>query len=214
MVPRAVLVVWVTIDNIGVLWLVILCSDLVSQQVCDMVRIMQAVWQTQSTGQSGRCRVLQNMENWSIIQAYQIAVKPSKAATLPVGKMKAQEKQAFGEYVKAWRGRLAKQTSEQRMQAQHLREVAQCCAERLVQDFGASRVYLFGSLLEDDVVHDRSDIDLAVEGLDGRLYFKALRVVWSLLPAGVELDLVLLESSWPGLAERVKTEGVLLDAAA
>jgi predicted nucleotidyltransferase len=84
----------------------------------------------------------------------------------------------------------------------------------LVQDFGASRVYLFGSLLEDDVVHDRSDIDLAVEGLDGRLYFKALRVVWSLLPAGVELDLVLLESSWPGLAERVKTEGVLLDAAA
>jgi predicted nucleotidyltransferase len=83
-----------------------------------------------------------------------------------------------------------------------------------VQDFGASRVYLFGSLLEDGVVHDRSDIDLAVEGLDGRLYFKALRDVWSLLPAGVELDLVLLESSWPGLAERVESEGVVLDAAA
>jgi hypothetical protein len=53
-----------------------------------------------------------------------------------------------------------------------------------------------------------------VEGLEGRLYFKALQELRRLLPAGVELDLVLLESSWPGLAERVKTEGVLLDAAA
>jgi predicted nucleotidyltransferase len=84
----------------------------------------------------------------------------------------------------------------------------------LVQDFGARKVYLFGSLLQDDLVLDRSDIDLIVEGLEGRLYFKALRDLGGLLPAGVELDLVLRESSWPGLAERVQTEGVLLDAAA
>ena len=134
--------------------------------------------------------------------------------TLLEGEMKAQETQAFGEYVEAWRERLARQVSEQQMWAQHLREIAQSCAEHLVQDFGASKVYLFGSLLEDDLIHDRSDIDLAVEGLEGKLYFKALRDMWELLPAGVELDLVLLESSWPGLAERVKTEGVLLDAAA
>jgi hypothetical protein len=50
--------------------------------------------------------------------------------------------------------------------------------------------------------------------LEGKLYFKVLRDVWRLLPAGVELDLVLLEQAWPGLAERVRTEGVLLDAAA
>ncbi|MFC2015336.1 nucleotidyltransferase family protein [Chloroflexota bacterium] len=128
--------------------------------------------------------------------------------------MKAKERQDFGDYVEAWRGRMARQASEQRVQAQHLRGIARSCAEHLVQDFGASRVYLFGSLLEDDLVHDRSDIDLAVEGLEGRLYFKALRGVRSLLPAGVDLDLVLLESSWPGLAERVEAEGVLLDAAA
>jgi len=35
-----------------------------------------------------------------------------------------------------------------------------------------------------------------------------------LLPAGAELDLVMLERAWPGLAERVRREGVLLDVAA
>jgi predicted nucleotidyltransferase len=157
---------------------------------------------------------LQNIENWGIIQVDQLPVKPWKTVTLLVEKMTDQEAQAFAEYVEAWRGRLAKEVSEQEMWAQHLREVARSCAEHLVHDFGASKVYLFGSLLKDDLVHERSDIDLAVEGLEGRLYFKALRDVWKLLPAGVELDLVLLESSWPGLAERVESEGVLLDVAA
>jgi len=128
--------------------------------------------------------------------------------------MRAQETPAFEEYIEGWRRRLARQASEQQMRAQRLREIARACARRLVQDFGARKVYLFGSLLVDDLVHDRSDIDLVVEGLEGRLYFKALQELWRLLPAGVELDLVLLESAWPGLAERVKTEGVLLDAAA
>ena len=128
--------------------------------------------------------------------------------------MKTQEIHAFGVYVEAWRGRLASQALEQQRRARRLRQVAQSCAEHLVRDFGARRVYLFGSLLADDWVHDRSDIDLAVEGLEGRLYFKALGDLSKLLPAGVELDVVILESSWPGLAERVKAEGVLLDAAA
>jgi len=119
----------------------------------------------------------------------------------------------FREYVEAWRERLAWQESERQMWARQLQEVARACAHRLVRDFGARKVYLFGSLLDQEWVHDRSDIDLAVEGLKGRLYFKALSEVWKLLPAGVELDLVLLEGAWPGLAERVKTEGVLLDVA-
>ena len=128
--------------------------------------------------------------------------------------MKRMDDRDFGGYVDAWRERLATQEGERQVWAQYLREVAQACARLLVLDFGASKVYLFGSLLEEGVVHDRSDIDLAVEGLEGGSYFEALSEVWKLLPAGIELDLVLLERAWPGLAERVKTEGVLLDAAA
>ena len=128
--------------------------------------------------------------------------------------MVTQEPRDFGQYVEAWRERLARRQSERQIRAQHLREVAHACARRLVQDFGARKVYLFGSLLEQDLVHDRSDIDLAVEGLERELYFTALRVVWALLPPGVELDLVLLEHARPDLARRVRTEGLLLDAAA
>ena len=117
----------------------------------------------------------------------------------------------FSGYVDAWRARLARQEGERRIRVQHLREVARACARRLVQDFGAREVYLFGSLLDEELTHERSDIDLAVAGLEGRLYFKALSSVWKLLPAGVELDLVPLEQARPSLAERVKAEGVLLE---
>ncbi|MFN2230419.1 MAG: nucleotidyltransferase family protein [Anaerolineae bacterium] len=119
----------------------------------------------------------------------------------------------YSEYVEAWRKRLAQEESERRMRAKRLREVAQACAHHLVEDFGARKVYLFGSLLGEDVVHSRSDIDLAVEGLEGARYFEALSALWKLLPAGVELDLVPLEDAWPSLAEQVSTEGKLLAVA-
>jgi len=128
--------------------------------------------------------------------------------------MDGQERKDFREYIDAWRGRLAQQQSERRMRARQLQKVAQACARHLVKELGASRVYLFGSLLEEELVHDWSDIDLAVEGLPRSLYFRALRDAGKLLPEGVELDLVFLEEAWPGLAERVRTEGVLLDVAA
>jgi predicted nucleotidyltransferase len=73
----------------------------------------------------------------------------------------------FSEYVDAWRIRLARRELERRIRVQQLREVAQACARRLVQDFGAREVYLFGSLLDEELAHERSDIDLAVEGLGG-----------------------------------------------
>ena len=124
------------------------------------------------------------------------------------------DQQDFQDYVMAWRERLAQQAGQQRVRAQDLQQIARACARLLIQDFGARKVYLFGSLLDEERVHDRTDIDLAVEGLDGKLYFKALSEIWKLLPAEVELDLVRLERAWPALAERVTREGKVLDVAA
>lgn len=126
---------------------------------------------------------------------------------------KMSEQDDWSEYVEAWRARLAKKEARRRRQTVHLRQVARACARRLIRDFGATRVYLFGSLLEASLVHDRSDIDLAVEGLKGQRYFAALSEIWSLLPPGVELDLIRMEGAWPSLGERIKAEGELLDAA-
>lgn len=117
----------------------------------------------------------------------------------------------YQEYVQAWRKRWAKREQDRLDRAKELRQVARECARRLVRDYHAERVYLFGSLLNDDRVHARSDIDLAVEGLDGDLYFRALADLWKLLPEGAELDLVPLEQAWPSILERVQTEGIVLD---
>lgn len=52
-------------------------------------------------------------------------------------------------------------------------EVARRCAQILKQDFGASRVVLFGSMLNLEQMWWGSDIDLAVWGLPEEDFFKA-----------------------------------------
>ena len=127
--------------------------------------------------------------------------------------MDTREMSDYAEYVIAWRARLVDRERRRDERVLRLRQAARDCARCLVRDFGAKKVYLFGSLLDGSLVHNRSDIDLAVEGLDGGAYFKALRDLGTLLPDGIELDLVPLEDAWPELAERVRMEGALLDVA-
>jgi len=83
---------------------------------------------------------------------------------------------------------------------------ARACAELLKSRFGATRVILFGSLVGQGPWHDRSDIDLAVEGLVPADYFRALSTCWELLPQGINLDLVPLEDARPELRARILGE--------
>jgi predicted nucleotidyltransferase len=119
--------------------------------------------------------------------------------------------QDYQTYIQAWRKRWAKEERERRARAEQPRQVAKVCAQRLVKRHRVKRVYLFGSLLSQDLVHSGSDIDLAVEGLEGDVYFRALADLWRLLPPGAELDLVPLEQAWPSVVERVRTERIRLD---
>ena len=83
---------------------------------------------------------------------------------------------------------------------------AQACIELLKSRFGAKRVILFGSLAGQSPWHDRSDIDLAVEGLSPADYMRALSACWELLPEGVDLDLVPLEDARPEMKARILGE--------
>ena len=87
---------------------------------------------------------------------------------------------------------------------------AQECAHLLYENYGVSKVYLFGSLNDPERFHDRSDIDLVVDGLPPRLYFKALAELWRLLPPGMQLDLIPFEDADSEIHERVVKEGVPL----
>lgn len=86
------------------------------------------------------------------------------------------------------------------------RYLAERCAELLRRRFGAKRVILFGSAAGDAPWHNRSDLDLAVEGLRPEDHLRALNACYELLPPGLELDLVPLESAWPEMRSRILGE--------
>jgi predicted nucleotidyltransferase len=57
----------------------------------------------------------------------------------------------------------------------------------LVGEFGASRVYLFGSLAREGRFHERSDVDLAVEGIAPERFFKAWAAAGACSDVPIEL---------------------------
>ncbi|GMV43072.1 MAG: hypothetical protein AMXMBFR64_47880 [Myxococcales bacterium] len=87
---------------------------------------------------------------------------------------------------------------------------ARSLARRLVEGFGASRVWLFGSLVWGHP-DDASDLDLAAEGLAEESYFRALAAL--LRDSAVPVDLVRLEEAPPSLRERILEGGLLLEGA-
>lgn len=87
-------------------------------------------------------------------------------------------------------------------------EVARQGARLLKEDFGASRVVVFGSLLDADRIYPRSDIDLAVWGMDPKLYFKAVACLQDLDPE-FGVDLVEPETAYPHIREAI-SQGVAL----
>ncbi len=89
---------------------------------------------------------------------------------------------------------------------QQAEQAAEACRKVLEEQFGARRVYLFGSLAGHSPWHSRSDVDLAVEGLAPERYVSALSALWELMPEGLELDLITLEDAPPELAARIRGE--------
>ncbi len=88
-------------------------------------------------------------------------------------------------------------------------EVARQGARLLKEKFGAKRVVLFGSLLDLKRMHQRSDVDLAVWGLDERYYFRAVAGLLDIDPT-FSVDLVEVEHARPHILEAINTTGVEL----
>jgi len=78
---------------------------------------------------------------------------------------------------------------------EELQKLAKRCVSVLKDKYKAKRVFLIGSLVK-GFVHERSDIDLAVEGLPPDLYMEALTELWDILPEGVELNLIPFEDAF------------------
>ena len=84
-------------------------------------------------------------------------------------------------------------------------ELARKAAAILKEEFGASRVVVFGSLIHRELFHSRSDIDLGVWDIQG--YFRAVSRLMDLDPE-IEIDLVPVEDARPGILAVIEQEGV------
>jgi len=97
----------------------------------------------------------------------------------------------------------------QAQRAQRAWTLAQQAAALLKEQFDARRVVLFGSLARRDFFHRRSDVDLAVEGIRSRDFWRA----WSALDTlgcEFEIDLVDVETASSALRLQIEREGVEL----
>lgn len=92
-----------------------------------------------------------------------------------------------------------------------LREQVLRVVPRIAAEVGATRVWLFGSLAWGGF-HDRSDVDLAVEGLaPGERDAFGGR---ALMAIDAPVDVVLFETAPEGLRDRIRREGELIWEAA
>jgi len=92
--------------------------------------------------------------------------------------------------------------------ARDARHEAQRLSQLLAAEFGAKRVYLFGSFAWGPEMLPDSDLDLAVEGLlHGKLVFAHARLSSQ---SYYTVDLVLLERLPERLRSRILKSGILL----
>ncbi len=88
-------------------------------------------------------------------------------------------------------------------------EVARLGATLLKKKYGAKRVVLFGSLLDLKKMHEDSDVDIAVWGIEERQYLRALAELLDLDP-NFSVDLIEAEYAQPRILETVNTVGIEL----
>ncbi|MFO7876850.1 MAG: nucleotidyltransferase domain-containing protein [Desulfovermiculus sp.] len=88
-------------------------------------------------------------------------------------------------------------------------KVARQAAQILCAEFQAREVAVFGSLVHPELFHLRSDIDLAVWGLEERLYLQAVARVTSLDP-NISVDLIAVEEASSLLREHIEDEAVYI----
>jgi predicted nucleotidyltransferase len=87
--------------------------------------------------------------------------------------------------------------------------VARQAAELLKQEYGASRVVLFGSLAQDDRITPWSDVDLAAWGIRPDTFYTAVAQLSDLHPE-IEIDLIDADRCQQKLRLVIEREGIEL----
>lgn len=111
-------------------------------------------------------------------------------------------------YVRGHRQRVARVRRARLIRFQRAKEQAEAMAIALSHRFPGVRVWLFGSLLHAERFDERSDIDLACEGLPAPAYLEACNMLEGI--GEIPFDLVRVETCPDELAARIRREGRLI----
>ncbi len=113
------------------------------------------------------------------------------------------------EYRATARRRAADQAAARAARLDRARPAARAATTLLRERFGASQVWLFGSLAEETTFGMHSDIDLAVSGLTAGAYLDALAAMDG-VSEEFEFGLIDLDHCDPDLRDRITRAGVPL----
>lgn len=84
-------------------------------------------------------------------------------------------------------------------------EIARQAAVLLRHQFGCKQVAVFGSLLQPELFHMYSDVDIAVWGIHPQSYLRAVAQVTS-LDSDISVDLIAVEEASESLRKHIEEE--------
>jgi predicted nucleotidyltransferase len=113
-------------------------------------------------------------------------------------------------YKEQWEQRAEQEYEYGLALAVETRTLARRLAELLAREFGATRVYLHGSLAREGRFHPGSDIDLAAQGIPPSEFFRAGAALTRAAGYGYHVDLVDLDIVREGMRTLILEEGILL----
>jgi len=114
----------------------------------------------------------------------------------------------YSSYVSAYKKRIQKEKEEEKILLQRLDKKAREAARFLGEKYNLQRIYLFGSIVNQETFHLNSDIDLAVEGLKSDEYLEAWGDLEDIL--NHKFDLVQIEKADNNLKVIIEHEGVVI----
>jgi predicted nucleotidyltransferase len=97
----------------------------------------------------------------------------------------------------------------QALAREQLLERVRLAAAEIKARFGVRRIVLFGSLAHAAWFWPDSDVDLAVEGLDGAAFWQAWRIVEQII-TDHSVDLIDIATVSPSLKQAIERYGMLL----
>ena len=112
-------------------------------------------------------------------------------------------------YLSTWRDRFARCNSESRELATRARKELPVATE-ILKKYGARRIFVFGSLCQTERFHPGSDIDIAVEGISPKQFFRAAADL--MMAVDFPIDLEPLEELEDVFRDMINKKGELIYA--